>query len=232
MKYDALDNPSIKFSVCEDNLKVLESVVSRLGMELRRVAGLNTYAYLLLHARKAGKEEPRGTLHAHPYIVTNLINEPITYFFIHNGGIDKVGLSKSLGMSVEVNSVTDSYLVAQVLLNGWDGEDLKGFIRRFKEAIKYVKEGSALITATLTIKPSKKALIITSYVSKQASNFRRRYYRTYLIKGRDYIVITSSTIHDTAKDVVVFEESRPLNEDGEVVVINEELKQVSHTLST
>jgi len=200
MKYDAIDYPEPTYSICESNLEVLDSVVSRLGMELRRVANLGTYAYSIIHVRRASKGEPRGSLHAHPYLITDLSSEgPTYYFLVHNGGVDKYGLINSLGIDVDPNSVTDSNLLAEVLLRG-GGEDLSEFRRRFSELIRYVK--SALITATLVIKPGKAYIIVTSYIKEGMSNLRVRYYRTYLVRGSDYVVVTSSTVHDLAKDLV------------------------------
>ncbi len=222
MKYDAIDHPKPTYSVCEDNLKVLDLVVSKLGMELRRVAGVGTYAFLLLHTRRASKGEPRGTLHAHPYIVSSLSNEgPITYFFMHNGGINKDSMIKSLNLNLEPSSLTDSNLIAHTLLNNWDGEDLNEFIKQFINVTKFVK--SALITATLVIKPSKTKLIATSYLRKDLSSYRRRYYRTYLVIGEEYIAIASSTIYDMVKDIITPKEVTPLMEYGEVITVNENL---------
>ncbi len=95
---------------CEANLDALNAAVEGLAAELDRAGE----AYLVLHARRAGRREPRGTLNAHPFHAAYTAPwGPGEVFLAHNGGVDKAALAGEAGVaSGDTSLYTDSHLLA------------------------------------------------------------------------------------------------------------------------
>ncbi len=194
VKHDAADQLGVCREACESNLHALEEAAGEVCRELERVGGNGFWAYLVMHARRAGSGEPRGSVHAHPYIVTCLgRNGSKQYFLVHNGGVDKNAIaSRLLRASINASLVTDSNVLAEALLRGWGRSSLSEFKRRFQALLGYVK--TALITATLAVGVEGACIIATSYVREDLSLEKRRYYETYLVRSNGLAAIASSTV--------------------------------------
>ncbi len=194
VKHDAADHLGACREACESNLNALEEAAERVCRELEHASNAGSWAYLVMHARRASPGEPRGSIHAHPYIITHLGESGSRqYFLVHNGGVDKNAIATELLQeSIDTSLVTDSNVLAEALLRGWDGEGLEEFKRRFKMLLSHVR--TALITATLAVSVKGARIIATSYVREDLTPARHRYYETYLVRAKGFIAIASSTV--------------------------------------
>ncbi len=171
---------------CSENLSSLRRSVG----EVLELAARGDKYIVVLHARKAGRGEPRGPLHAHPYRVeVETPNGPLELYVAHNGGMDKEELAATLGLPPA--RYTDSHLAALYLARSLsEGSTLLEAYRSLK---RYVKETSALDTAAM-LWPR---LYLTGYVRPREEH-RYRYYQPFMFEGDRIIGYVSSTVKQYA----------------------------------
>ncbi len=139
-RYDAADELGVGEDSCRENLKALEEASERVA---RLVEG-SERGLLLFHARRAGRSEPRGSMHAHPFIHTITSREgPRVIALIHNGGVHKDTLASIL--DVDPAEYTDSHLLAVWLARQLS--DGKTPSEVFSEARKFTRSALDVVVA-------------------------------------------------------------------------------------
>ena len=149
-------------------------------------------AFLVAHVRRAGRREPRGTLHAHPYReLAHTPRGPVEVYLAHNGGVEKEPLAAELGVDAEEYS--DSGLLAAAITSriarGIDvAEALEWGLRLAKSG--YVV---ALLTAPSRGDPELHVAAAAS-CSILEDEDRLEYYKPYKLVGEGLSAIASSTL--------------------------------------
>ncbi|OWJ54561.1 hypothetical protein Pdsh_05895 [Pyrodictium delaneyi] len=194
-RFDALTHDIDEEEACQANLDVLRGIVEH-------VAGListSERAYVIVHARRAGRSEPRGSLNAHPFVVT--LEQPeasLELYLAHNGGLHKDVLGERLG--VNPSAYTDSHLLAMYLVRRLQmGVSLSDAIA---EAREFTKSGLDLAIALLDrgangVKPT---LYLVGYMKPGLDENRQKYYEPIGFLGDGTAGYVSSTIRDLAID--------------------------------
>jgi glutamine amidotransferase len=188
-RYDAADTLGVTDEACRENLEALKAATSMLS---ERIEGLEE-GFLLLHARKASRGEPRGSLYAHPYLHTVAGRSGQTMLaLVHNGGVDKASLASWMG--VDESAYTDSQLltvwIARQVASGATVEEA------LRAAESYIKPGSALDVAILLVNPGQGLieLHIYSKIHSEADEARREYYKPIFFRGEGVQGYMSSTV--------------------------------------
>ncbi len=191
-KFDAFDalNVNSGNDVCVINLKALKSTVRKLA----KIIEGSKRGLLILHARKASKGEPRGVMHAHPYIEGIATRDGYKLIALaHNGSINKKPLARLIG--VDPNAYTDTHiltlwLIKQLMLD----KDLEHIL---KEAHKYTRTALNLVIASIEIikKRLKATLYTYSYISERIKDEKRlKYYKPVFFKTLSAEGFISSTV--------------------------------------
>ncbi len=194
-RFDAANDLGVGEESCRVNLEELGKACSR----IKRVVSSADQVVLVLHSRRAGRQEPRGVQHAHPYhYCMGLRGGAVDIFLAHNGSVDKESLARIVGL--DPSSYTDSNIL---LL--WMASQIRYGVS-FKEAIisakSYTKPGRGLDLAILTISPGLGLdLYLVGYVAPEPDDKRRRYYETFIVRSDDIIAMVSSTIKDYASSL-------------------------------
>lgn len=191
-KFDAADELGVGEESCAENLKAL-------GRATQAVAGdieSSSRGLILFHARRAGRGEPRGALHAHPYIVPATRAGHAVLALIHNGGLEKTFLAKSLG--VDPSNYTDSNILALWIASNLRSEgDLERLLRK---AEKHTK--SALDVVVALVKWGRRleaSMHIYSYIASRGPE-RLEYYKPVLFEVEGAKGYVSSTIAEIAAE--------------------------------
>ncbi len=198
-RFDAADYLENEEESCERNLELMKKGIE----EIKRIIDGAEKAMFIVHARRASRGEPRGSIHAHPYVCTvHLRNKPLQLYLAHNGGVNKYELAQQLE-SVELDH--SKYTDSNVLLI-WLAEQLeqgKELIDAISDSTIYVKSGSALNLGVLVYEPEDVRLYLVGYVHPEAgkNEDRKRYYRPFiaLAKEEGLIAFASSTVKDLAE---------------------------------
>ncbi|MEM0037723.1 MAG: class II glutamine amidotransferase [Zestosphaera sp.] len=184
--------------------KTAHPIFSPQSIELLEVfsSKLSRYDKVLLelHSRATGTE-PLGTTNAHPFEVDYGLGK---IWFIHNGGVDKVRISKEVGINPYLH--VDSYVVAKYLARRLSDcakvcADLDQCVASAYSKLYYehLRTGDALITGLLTLcEDSDVRIYFSSLVRgyEALSEEVRRYYLVYRVWGQGFNVLSSSTLVD------------------------------------
>ncbi len=186
---DAADYLGVGEESCRMNLEALRSAASNLASLIERTRK----GILILHARRASRGEPRGTLHAHPYIhgVAARAGYKI-YALAHNGGVDKQRLSMLVG--VDPTSYTDTHVFMTWLVRRLSyGVKLE---EALEEAKQYVRTALDIVLAEAAPKPNglEVRLHLYGYIVKDLDEERREYYRPLFFDAGDAKGYISSTV--------------------------------------
>lgn len=130
------------------------------------------------HARKASNGEPLGVAYAHPFLAYT--RDGRLLFVAHNGSVDKSRLAAELGKSPDKYS--DSWLLALFLADRWDDPEVA-----LREALKYRR--TALNLAILEVGPEGPKAYAYSYFEEAGE-----YYKLYIVRGRRWTAVVSSTL--------------------------------------
>ena len=194
-RFDALAPGVGEEEACRVNLDVLRGAVEH-------VAGLvaaSERAYVVVHARRAGRSEPRGSMNAHPFVVS--LEQPggsLELYLAHNGGLYKDALAERLGL--EAGAYTDSHLLAVYLVRRLQmGLGLGDAVA---EATEFTKSGLDLAVALLErrargLGPS---LYLVGYMRPGLDENRQRYYEPVGFRGEGVAGYVSSTLRDLAAE--------------------------------
>lgn len=155
---------------------------------------------LELHSRATGTE-PLGSANAHPFEVDYRLGK---IWFIHNGGVDKIRISKEVGVSPYLH--VDSYVVAKYLAGRLNEcvntcEDLDQCVGNIYSRLyrDYLRAGDALITGLLTLCGDSDVRMYFSSLVKGYGELNeevRKYYLVYRIWDQGFNLLTSSTLVD------------------------------------
>ncbi|KSW12058.1 hypothetical protein CF15_04575 [Pyrodictium occultum] len=192
-RFDAKTPAAGEEEACKANLEALSGAAER-------AAGLIAAAeeaYVVAHARRAGRREPRGTLNAHPYPVT--LETPggsLELYLAHNGGLDKEKLAGALGL--EADMYTDSHMLAVLL-----ARRIRmgvGLAEALAEATAFTRNALDLAVVVLErrrdgIEPS---LYVTGYLRPGLDEARKRYYQPIGFQAEGAAGYISSTLRDLA----------------------------------
>jgi len=188
-KFDAYDSLSVSNDICSANLKALESTVNKLAKLIEE----SRKGLLILHARKAGKGEPRGMMHAHPYIEGIASKNGYRLIALaHNGSIDKKPLAKLIG--VNPNAYTDTHILTLWLTKQLMREgDIELVL---KEAHQYTRTALNVVIADVEVRERLKAVLYAySYISEKIKDERRlKYYKPVFFKTLGAEGFISSTV--------------------------------------
>jgi glutamine amidotransferase len=185
-RYDAADELGAGEDSCRINLDELAVAISQLAEKVATAdAGL-----LVVHARRAGRREPRGTMHAHPFVhVVPGRNGYLVLGLAHNGGVDKEKLAKLVG--VEPSAYTDSHIALLALARM--AEQGLPLGRALDALAGYTKEGSALDVLVAMV-GSEVSLHAYSYIHPSADEARKEYYRPVFFETACAAGYVSSTL--------------------------------------
>lgn len=156
---------------------------------------------LILHARRAGREEPRGPLHAHPYLhVLSSADGARHLFLAHNGSVNKAEIGGELGL--DARAYTDSHLSLLWLAAHVKDRALDAML---EVARRYTK--SAYDAALLETAPGRDPLLhVVGYARLESiDEARRRYYEPVLVRGPGLVGYVSSTVRDLLGDYLGYE---------------------------
>ena len=195
-RYDALDEGVGEEEACSANLEAARGAAER----LQAVLAASEEAYLVFHARRAGRREPRGSLNTHPYPArAPTASGAVELYLAHNGGVDKDALARALG--VEPGGFTDSYLllewVARRLARGEAGAP-----QLLAEGYRFARSGYdiALVELRDTGRGPRPRLYIAAGMAAGLDEARRRYYEPVFFRGPGAAGFMSSTVRDLARE--------------------------------
>ncbi|AEM39749.1 hypothetical protein Pyrfu_1896 [Pyrolobus fumarii 1A] len=166
-----------------------EEHLGSLAQATRRIISLardSREVALVLHCRKAGRTEPVGISHAHPY------REEITYydiFFAHNGSFRKDDIALILGLPSQLytDSALGAKLYARLLESGGEALDA---LRR----LAFYTRTAFNTVALLVERTSGQTTITYSALTCADDPARLDYYEAYISANRDYFIYASSTV--------------------------------------
>jgi len=189
-KFDAFNTLNVGGNdICATNLKALGSTVKMLTKIIRN----SKEGLLILHARKAGKGEPRGVMHAHPYIESVAARDGYRLIALaHNGGVDKNSLARLINVDPDV--YTDTHILTLWLVRELiRGKDIKHVLN---EAHKYTRTALNLVIANIEVKKKLRATLYAySYISERIKDRKRlEYYKPVFFKTLGAEGFISSTV--------------------------------------
>lgn len=199
-KHDAADLLGEGEESCKANLSHVEEESRRLTELLDGAEA----AVLLLHSRKASRNTPRGTLHAHPYNAgIPGISGYGEVYLAHNGSVHPEPLARKLG--VDPSRYTDSHLLtlwlAQQLSRGVGLRDALAGATEFTR--------TALVAGAIYVAGKNVEAAIISHLSPDLTSERMEYYTPYLVEAVGLKALASPTIIDLAvRQGLEFEASR------------------------
>ncbi len=192
---------------CSANLATLATAVER----VKEAISAHDWSRLvaIIHSRRAGRKEPRGPLHAHPYHYTHPSRHGEQHFFlVHNGSLEKDFFTKTVGL--DPSSYTDTaaafYWLAKKLAAGAEPATL------YRRLTGYTR--TALNTVLLHVKPGSETVVATAYTRPGLDAARTKYYQFYMLKAESLLGFASSTVIDTSTASVDAEEM-----ESEIVVV-------------
>lgn len=195
-RFDALEEGVDEEEACRANLEATRGAAER----LRGLLSAAEEAYLVFHARRAGRSEPRGSLNTHPYSVTAATPDgAVVLYLAHNGGLRKAELAEALGLDPE--DYTDSHLLAiwaaRRLERGEAGEPWEPLA----EGYGFAKSGYdvALLALEDTMRGVEPDLYIAAGMAPGLDEARRRYYEPIGFRGNGAAGYISSTVRDLAR---------------------------------
>uniref|UniRef100_A0A7C4D7T6 Glutamine amidotransferase type-2 domain-containing protein n=2 Tax=Staphylothermus marinus TaxID=2280 RepID=A0A7C4D7T6_STAMA len=152
---------------------------------------------VIVHSRLSSRREPYGERYSHPFEV---LENNLTIWFIHNGGVDKKELSKEIGINPYYYS--DSWIsaiyISKYLNKCVEKEtDLDNcVIDSYRNLIKYTIENSALDTGLLLLYKDTPYLYTSFYVKgyMEMNDDRKEYYNMYKYVEEGFIAVSSSTV--------------------------------------
>ncbi len=171
----------------EEHKASLIAATRRLMSLVREYRG----ATILLHCRKAGRTEPLGVAHAHPY------REELTYyelFFAHNGSFHKDDLALLTGRPPQL--YTDSALAAKLYARFLEsgGEALDAMRR-----LSFYTRTAFNVVAVLVERSNGRPSIIYSALTCSDDPARLDYYEAYIYATHDMFIYASSTVAQNAE---------------------------------
>ncbi len=196
-RFDAFSDRSGEEEVCERNLRELE----RAARQLNDVLGEYEEVALAFHTRRT-KNEPRGTLNAHPFRAELLLSveggpELFELYLSHNGGVNKLELAERLGLpGVEV--MTDSHVLTHYLARSLHGSDLRAVPSKIPGLVSGIRRhvlSSLDLNILLFSRLTGPVLAAVGYVTSRDEE-RIRYYEPVLVRGEGIAGYVSSTIRD------------------------------------
>ena len=185
-RYDAADELGPGEESCVANLEALRWASERLAELIRGTAR----GMIMLHARRAGRKEPRGSLHTHPYLhgIPGR-NGYRTIALMHNGSVHKDELALLLG--VDPAAYTDSHLLAVWLARQLGtGMTVEEAVR---EAEKYTRSALDIVIADIAPGPSID-LYIYSHLPEGLDPNRVEYYKPVVFTASEAKGYMSSTL--------------------------------------
>ncbi|ABM80604.1 hypothetical protein [Hyperthermus butylicus] len=185
-RYDAADELGPGEESCRANLDALGWAAERLASLVEGTAR----GVLMLHARRASRGEPRGSLHAHPYLhgIPGR-NGYRMLALMHNGSVHKDGLALLLG--VDPAAYTDTHLLAVWLARQLGtGRTMEEAVR---EAEKYTKTALDIVLADIAPGPSI-SLYIYSHLPEGLDANRLEYYKPVVFTAGEAKGYMSSTL--------------------------------------
>ncbi len=191
-RFDAADELGSGEESCVENLRALERATQSVADDIVE----SSRGLILFHARRAGRGEPRGSLHAHPYIVPATKLGHAILALMHNGGVEKKALAGRLG--VDPGLYTDSNLLALWMASNLTSEeDLEALL---DEARGYTKSALDVVIALLRWRGRLEASMhIYSYIAS-GDPLRLEYYKPILFKAEGTEGYISSTIAEIAAE--------------------------------
>ena len=152
----------------------------------------------LVHVRKAGRTEPIGERHAHPY---EYRIDGCAFYFAHNGSVDKWELANGLlrELRINVEEFTDSYIAGKYLAL----EISRGgrIHEAYVQLLKYIR--TALNTGLLITCSNESPRLYATCVIKDKYRRDRRYhnyYKMYVVLTKELSAVYSSTIYEYLAD--------------------------------
>jgi len=199
---DAYDDVPLEDVACYSNLSGISTTIKGITPLIRMArSGL-----LLMHARSASEGEPRGTLHAHPFIYTAPgPNGPWMIALAHNGALDKAKISTDLGVQ-DPAAFSDSYLLTHwVALRLLRGKQIK---ESLDELRVYTKPGYAMNVIIATLESIRDggfdvSLHVYSYIPEDVMMDRdkARYYIPAIFRGEGIAGFMSSTVEEESLEI-------------------------------
>ncbi len=175
----------------EENITTLAEATRRV-MSLAR---MYREVVLVAHCRKAGRTEPLGVAHAHPYREETAYYE---LYFAHNGSFRKDDIALILGapQSLYTDSALAAKLYAKFLEAGGEALDA---LRRLAF---YTRTAYNTVTLLVERGSGKPSLTYTALTCKDDPD-RLDYYEAYIAATHEYFIYASSTIaqHDEASTI-------------------------------
>ena len=167
---------------------------------LERLGGRR--AALLVHVRRAGRDQPRGLLHVHPYVFHLAAGTDVWLAF--NGSVDMGGGGR-----------TDAYALAERLVSMCRdsvgaGEAADCIISRYRGILDSVRSGGnlALLAAD---GDSVRLCLYPLYRTGPGRPGLRRYYTHYLYRrGESYYVLSSSIVEALGLEASPLQENTPV----------------------
>ena len=194
-RYDSYDEGVGAEDSCISNLVALKEASSRVIGLLDRLEE----AYVIFHARRAGRSEPRGSLNSHPFHVKSRAKDGILELYLaHNGGVAKTKLAGLL--NVDARSYTDSHLLAMYIASLL--EEGRDMVYALRAGYNFVKSGYDVLVLALKdvgglVHPT---LYIAAGVSRRIMNSQEslKYYEPVLVEAPGLAGFVSSTIAEYA----------------------------------
>ncbi|MHB1708795.1 MAG: class II glutamine amidotransferase domain-containing protein [Thermoplasmataceae archaeon] len=145
--------------------------------------------FILLHARKASPQEPHGVVNSHPFHASD---QDMDIYLAHNGAFDKGGIAEILGIH-DINGRTDSEIFLRLVIS-----QTGRLTQRLESAVEIAAD-KKLLTGTpnlLVFVPGKETrdAEIAYYTAPPNSGVYVDYNRLYLVRGRDWSGVFSSSI--------------------------------------
>ena len=195
-RYDSADDLGVGEESCQENLRALEYATENLANKVRDTKT----GIIVLHARRAGRKEPRGSLHAHPFI-ESIYYKKEGYRLIalaHNGSVDKPLLASRLNIE-NYEVYTDSHI-----LTLWLAQELRHKRDGIKELLDSVQNATKtaldLLIADVCFEKTKNfTLHIYSFLSRTLNRQRVEYYKPVIFKGTGIQGYMSSTMLEYAE---------------------------------
>ncbi len=218
-------------NICRENLIALKNAVETLDSRL----ALAEKAVVLFHARKASRDQPRGTKHAHPYrVVLDTKYGPLELFLAHNGNVRREEIAKLVDLHSYTN-YTDSYLLLHLVskyiesIEGF-GELQDNLVEALLYGSKFEERGYNV--AVLAHDPySEEIYVVFSGRLREDARSKARveYYKTYIYLESSLLLWLSSTIRDNLRASNSFKQNYFYEIDNEVCKVSIEDNQPRYT---
>lgn len=178
--------------------KSSEPLYSQIRVLERLIRSLKCPCKGIIHVRRAGKGEPLGLVHAHPFISNT---DGLILALAHNGSVDKRIIAEELGYKGDLDKVSDTYMYFKLLVKEYveHGNIVEAIRNTINVLLRKKAVRSSINSLILFVNDS----MSNVYVVEDWEHFngdKRKYYSIgYLCKG-DLVVATSSTVYDLLLD--------------------------------